>query len=95
MKVTSAELAGALGALLDHLAELGHDEFEVADEYYWDVPKVARYLPYERPEELTLGQLSDDVEHVRAIAAGTEDPVAYALVWLGAVLRKVGEQTPG
>lgn len=89
------ELRRAALALFRHLEECGQNEVEIAEDYYWEVAASGRYNPYEEPEAHTLGQLSDDWSELLQIASGAREPTAYGLVWLAAVLRRVGEVTPG
>jgi len=38
---------------------------------------------------------SDDWNELQRIVRGESAPIAYALVWLAAILRRVGEQAVG
>jgi hypothetical protein len=91
MRITVEELRRACSVLFDYLEESGNGALEIEEDFYWDVPLAARYDPNSKPEELTLGQLSSDLEEVLSIGAGQREPVSYSLVWLAAVLRRVGE----
>lgn len=91
MKIAIAELRTACKTLLDQVEASGIDHVEIADDYYWDVPADSRYRPYEKPTDLTLGQLTDDWAEIERLVAGTGTPVAYSLVWLAAILRRTGE----
>ena len=95
MKVSTEELRRAALALLQHVEQSGQKEFEIAEDFYWDIPAEKRYAPYEEPKELTMGQLSDDWSEVTQMVSGNREPVAYGLVWLAAVLRRVGEKVVG
>lgn len=97
MRVTTTELRVATLALLDHLEATGQTEFEIDEDYYWSVPQTLAYDPTETPAsgELTLGQLSHDRDEVLALVDGSKPPFSYALVWLSAILRRVGEQASG
>jgi len=81
--------------LLQHLEESGQKEFEITEDFYWDVPADKRYEPYEEPKELTVGQLSDDWSEVTHMVNGDRELVAYGLVWLASVLRRIGEKAVG
>ncbi len=91
MKITTDELRRATTALLDYLDETGQREFEINEDYYWVIAEEERYAPYAQPKTLLMGQLSDDINEVKRMAAGTGVPVGRALVWLAAVLRRLGE----
>jgi len=95
MKVSTEAMQRAALMLLRHLDESGQKEFEIAEDFYWDVPADKRYDPYSEPTQLTVGQLSDDWTEIERITSGEREPLAYALVWLSSVLRRVGEKAVG
>ena len=92
MRLTTTELRRAADLLLAHLGKSGHGTIDINQDYYWSIPPAERYDPYNEPRQFGMGQLSDDVSEVRGILDGSKPPVGYALVWLGAVLRAVGEK---
>jgi hypothetical protein len=90
MRVKVADLRRAADKLFDHLVESGHEEVEVDQDYYWNIPDEKLYAPYEQPAELTLGQLSEDLQHLEKIASGQSPPIGFGLVWLSSLLRFIG-----
>lgn len=90
MKLRIDELRAAATLVLDRLEQTAGAEIDVNADYYWDVPIRFRYDVYNEPSELTIGQLSDDLDHVRGIAVGREDPIPYHLVWIASVMAYVG-----
>ncbi|WP_394844210.1 hypothetical protein LZC95_45050 [Pendulispora brunnea] len=95
MKVEVSKLRTAIGKLLEHLEETGHGVVEIPVDFYWSIPAEKIYDAYEKPTELTIGQLSDDWAEIEKIADGRSEPVNYALVWTAALLRRLGEQSKG
>lgn len=95
MNVSVAELRQIATQLFHHLEHRGYDELTLKNDYYWEIDREQRYDPNRDPSEFTLGQVSHDVERLRRIGSGEDEPVAYALVWLAAVLREAGEQVLG
>jgi hypothetical protein len=95
MRLELAKLRSATEMLFAHLEELGYDSIEISQDYYWDVGGPERYDPYKKPDELGLGQLSCDWTRLDRLLRNDREPVAYALVWLSALLRIVGEEIPG
>ncbi len=95
MKVATEELRAALECIFDHLDAAGLETCELQDDYYWEIATEDRYAPYRDPEDLTLGQLSSDLDHVRDLARGQTEPLAYSLVAVSAILRCIGERTKG
>jgi hypothetical protein len=91
MRITTEELRQATLLLIAHLEDTGQEVFSIEEDFYWHIPKDKCYDPYKKPEDFTMGQLSDDWAEIKAILAGGRKPVGYSLVWLSAVLRRVGE----
>jgi len=90
-RLTTEQLKRAADLLLSHLESSGVTEVEIAEDFYWDVPAAKRYDQYDEPKEHTVGQLSDDMMEVKRMVDGDAPPVGYGLVWLAAILRRVGE----
>lgn len=95
MKILLSDLEKITEALFVKIKNSGYDEVEISDDYYWNISNENRYTPYKEPEEFTLGQLSDDWNELSKILENSEEPINYALVWLAAILRKIGEDLPG
>ena len=95
MTVAVSDVRKAVEILLKHLAETDQSEFEIVDDFYWDIPASARYDPYLEPKATHLGQLSDDVKDLRRICNGERSPLGCDLVWLSAIMRRIGEKSLG
>jgi hypothetical protein len=95
MKISADELRQATLFLLKHLQETNQTEFEIGEDFYWNVPANARYDSYTEPKELTVGQLSDDWAEVKRSVQGERDPMGSDLIALSSILRRVGEKTLG
>jgi len=93
MNVNLTELRAIADRLFTYLEETGREEFDVADDYYWEISKEELYDPSRDPKDLTIGQLSHDWERLKAILTEEDPPIGYALVWLSSVLRNVGEKS--
>lgn len=91
MQITTDEIRGITERLLAHLDESGNGSISVEWDYYWNVPPEQRYDPYRQPDQLTIGQLSDDWAELLGILQNKKPPLAYALVWLSTILRAAGE----
>lgn len=89
--VSTTELRRVLDIILRSLEEHGISEIELKDDYYWDVPQDERYGVRDRPTQLSVGQLADDVNELKRILRGDEPPQGLGLIWLGSVLRRIGE----
>jgi hypothetical protein len=91
MEVNIDRLRTVANALFSHLENHGARSVTFSEDYYWDVPAAIRYDHYEEPREHTVGQLSDDMAELIRMLNGERPMVAYGLVWLAAVLRRLGE----
>jgi hypothetical protein len=91
MDVNIDRLRAVANALLSHLENQGVRSVTISEDYYWDVPAAVRYDRYEEPREHTVGQLSDDMAELTRMLNGERPMVASGLVWLAAVLRRLGE----
>lgn len=89
--ITTLELRAATNLLLSHLEQQGFKDIEIDADFYWDVPQEMRYDKYDEPKQHNVGQLSDDICELKRLVVGDAPPVGFALVWLGAVLRRIGE----
>ena len=95
MKVDIVELRRAASRLFDHIEEAGIHSFDLEHDHYWVVPRESRYNVYEQPKQLEVGQLTEDLESLRSLNDPAEPLVAYAMVWLAAILREIGEREIG
>jgi hypothetical protein len=94
MTVKVSQLRDVCEKLFAHLEENEKDTIEISHDYYWCIGEEQRYNPINDPDpaDFTLGQLSDDWTEMEKIIAGNREPIAYAFVWLAAVLQAVGEE---
>lgn len=93
MNVKVAQLRAIADRLFAYLEETGRKEFDVDEDYYWEISKEELYDPSKDPKDLTIGQLSHDWERLESILDGEDPPIGYALVWLSSILRIVGEKS--
>lgn len=92
MQVTITELRKLTNLILEHLQATGTETIEVDSDYYWNIPTEEVYEPRKTPASLNIGQLSEDIERLKKIENGDDEPIGYALTWLSSVLRYVGER---
>ncbi len=94
MNVELVKLREITNRLFKHLEDAGYSSVKISEASYWSIPKDELYDPYNEPSELTLGVLEEDWEQLEKILNESDDPVAYAFVWLSGILRKIGEDVP-
>ncbi len=83
-------LETAFRTIMAHSREIAGDDVLVDVDYYWSIPEEAAYDVYREPASLTIGQLSECVDHLRRLADDSPEVLSYALVWLGEVLMAIG-----
>ena len=93
IRINLADLRAISEKIFLYLEDQGIESFDIPVDYYWNIPKEQIYDPYEKPLELDLGQLTDDWRELQKILDPGNQPIAYCLVWLAAILRVVGEHT--
>jgi hypothetical protein len=93
-EISTSELRKAANLLINHLEDMGIYNVKINEDFYWEVPKESRYDQYNQPVQLSIGQLSDDLNEINRLVSGNSPIVSYALVWLANVLRRVGEISP-
>lgn len=92
MRIPVADLRKVADRLFDHMNSIGISEVDIQSDFYWAIPKQERRDVYKDPTGLTTGQLSDDWHELQMILSGESEPIAFAFVWLSALLREVGEE---
>lgn len=81
--------------VLGHLEATAGPQVVLDHDYFWSVPPEDRYGVYEEPSEFTVGQLSECLSNIAAVAERGDQTAVYALVWVGEVLQALGEQLSG
>jgi hypothetical protein len=84
------EIRAALGRVLD-VVEDGHGpDLVLANDYYWSVPVRAAFDMTQQDPELTVGQISEDIDAIRELGRATEVTSPWhELTHLVGVLRAV------
>lgn len=77
---------------LDHVRDVGGDTIELEQDFFWSVPPHELYDVYIRPEELTIGQITESWGNLTVLQQDGEPVTAYVLVWVADVLRALGHQ---
>ena len=91
MKITVETLRRVSAALFDQLEARGYQTIDVPHDYYWDIDRAQRHNLDTEPENLSVGQLTEDWFNLEEMLRDDSLCAAYGLTWLAAVLREVGE----
>ncbi|MCX6049014.1 MAG: hypothetical protein NT075_28265 [Chloroflexi bacterium] len=92
MSIPIQELTQVCNMLFEYLKSLDVDSVDLVADYYWDIPQTQRYDVYTEPSSFTIGQLQSDWQELEKILSGRREPISYHFVWLGAILRAIGEK---
>ncbi len=88
MKVNIDELQEITNLLLAKLKSSKGNEIELKSDFYWDIPMNEAYSPYDEPKNLSLGQLSDDLNEVRRVL-NSDDAIPYDLKRLAELMKAI------
>ena len=88
MKISIDEIQKITSLLLSRLKESRGNEIEITNDYYWDISDEELYNPYEEPKNITLGQLSDDIEEIQRLI-NSDDAIMYDLKRLSVIFKAI------
>ena len=91
MQVSVETLRRVSLALFERLEARGYEMIDVPHDYYWDIDRAQRHNLDTQPENLNVGQLTEDWWNLEEMIRDESLCAAYGLTWLGAVLREIGE----
>jgi hypothetical protein len=91
--VPVSELRKVFELLMQHVEETDGPVIELGKDYFWSIPMDELYNVYEKPSDLTIGQLSECLQHLEKMNEDPEWVISYGLVWLAEVLRAVSLST--
>jgi hypothetical protein len=83
-------LEEAFSLLIARLRASGGSTFMLDRDYYWSIPHDVVFDVDSAPENLTIGQIAECLDWLKALQADRERALPYHLVWLGDVLHAIG-----
>jgi hypothetical protein len=89
------KLRAVFDLLLKHIAARGGNEIAIDKDYFWSIPSPELYDVYNKPADLTIGQVTDSWKNLREMLDDESKAVGYGLVWLADVLRAMGDEAVG
>lgn len=92
MKISIEELRIAAQRTLEYVGEKYGDEVELDQDYYWSLPKEAKYDVLKETKVSQVGSLAEDYRQIEKLVTGGHDAVGYDLVYLAAIFRALGEE---
>lgn len=91
VRVPLEVLRRATQVILDQMEDSGVSELTLDKDYFWSIPPDAAYDVYNEPSNLTVGQLTECLDNLKVIVADPSRSTSFALVWLGELMRAVGQ----
>ena len=89
MKASIDEIEKITLILLSKLRESKGNFIEINNDFYWDISVNELYNPYEEPKNITLGQLSDDLNEIQRLTK-SDDATPYDLKRLASIINALG-----
>ncbi|MDR0368186.1 MAG: hypothetical protein LBH82_03480 [Bacteroidales bacterium] len=77
--------------LLSKLKEKVGSDMEISKDYYWCISDDELYNPYQEPENLTVGQLSDDIIELERLLK-KDEAISYDIKRLSEILKAVSSE---
>lgn len=88
------DLQKAIILLLSNFKTNIGEVIEIENDFYWDIPSKELYNPYEEPKQLTLGQLSDDINEVQRLANEPSSAISYDLKRISNIIKAMSIENP-
>jgi len=93
LEIKLEDLRKIANAIIDHaINDLDVVSIKIDKDFYWNIPEDRRYDMGEKPNELDIGQLSEDWAVLSKILDDKDLAVTYTLTHLGPLLRYIGER---
>ena len=85
MQINIAEIEKIAFLLLSKFKESKGDTIDLSHDFYWDIPSDELFNPYQEPQNMTLGQLSDDLSEIQRLNT-SDSAIPYDLKRLASIL---------
>ncbi len=94
IKINIEEIEKAMLELFNELRAKKGNLIEIEPlDYYWSIDGGELYNSYNTPAELTLGQITDDLQEIKNIANQQSKPVSLDFVKISSILTMIGHKT--
>lgn len=87
MKINIDEIQKITSLLLTKLKEQKGNEFELENDFYWDISSDELYKPYNDPKNISMGQLSDDLIEVQRLSQSSSEAIPYDLKRISEIIK--------
>jgi hypothetical protein len=90
LQIPIERLRAVFDLLAKYISEEEGQTIELKRDYFWAIPPDELYNAYQRPAELTMGQLWESWENLEKALADNEYIMTYHFVWLADIIRALG-----
>lgn len=87
MTVDISNLQYVINILLSKLIERKGEKIEIENDFYWELTNNELYNPYEEPTEVSLGQLSHNLEALARLEQHSDEAIPYDLNRVATILK--------
>lgn len=94
MRINIDELDKTISLLLSNLKSTKGNEVELKNDYYWDISSEQIYNPYSEPSDMSLGQLSDDLNEIDRLNSSIDEAIPYDLKRAAEILKALSIENP-
>jgi hypothetical protein len=91
-EISVDQVRDALLALLDHVRATYGDAIELESDYFWSIPDNAKFDVYNKPADLTIGQVSEVCEQLAKLAASGQGDTTYQLRWFAQLFEAIAHE---
>lgn len=96
MKIKTADLLSIIDILKSNIESNFEGSINIEKEdFYWEISEEELYDPTSSPEDMTLGQLTDDWSELLRLKEAESIPISYDLRRLAVILQAVRKNSSG
>ncbi len=92
MAITIDELEKCLSILFKEIRKNAGSEINLTTDYYWNIPEDEAYNMNSNPQELTIGQISEEIEIIKRLLDNPDSYISYDLRRIGIILMAMGHE---
>jgi hypothetical protein len=92
IEISVDQIQSTLTTLLNHIRDHYGDTIEFTSDYFWSIPDAAKFDVYNKPEELTIGQVSEVCDHLAKLGTSPENLTTYHLHWFAQLLDAIAHE---
>ena len=94
MKINIDDISKIITLLLLNLKNSKGKEIELKTDFYWDISSIQQYNPYNEPTDISLGQLSDDLNEISRLLKSNGEVIPYDLKRAAEILKALSYENP-